>query len=172
MADAVVLAKLPDRGLLNLRLPTGAPATPSLAQAAGLALPETPCSYTAGTNAAAYWLAPGEWLVAVTAGVENELEDRLRDALDGAGAVVDVSAGYLRYNLRGPAAALLLMKASPYDFDRRTFGPGRCVQTVFAKTTALVARGEDESFDLAIRRSYTDYFERWTTDAVSGYSGP
>ena len=88
--------------------------------------------------------------------------------LDGAGAVVDVSAGYVRYNLHGPAAAELLMKACPYDFDRRNFGPGRCVQTVFAKTTAMVAAGEDASFDLAIRRSYADYFERWTADAVAG----
>lgn len=171
MAEGVALAKLPVRGLLNLRLPTGAPATPAVAQVVGLALPETPCTWAAGADVAAYWLAPGEWLVAVNAGAEAELESRLRRALDGTGAVVDVSAGYVRYNLRGSAAAELLMKACPYDFDRRTFGPGRCVQTVFAKATALIAGGEDASFDLAIRRSYADYFERWTADAASAYGG-
>lgn len=171
MAEGVVLAKLPVCGLLNLRLPTGAAATPGVAQVIGLALPETPCTYTAGADVTAYWLAPGEWLVAATAGAEDELEGRLRSALDGAGAVVDVSAGYVRYNLRGWAATEVLMKASPYDFDRRTFGPGRCVQTVFAKTTALVACDGDSSFDLAIRRSYADYFERWTADAASAYGG-
>lgn len=172
MPDGVVLMKLPACGLLNLRLPTGATETTGVGQVIGLALPETPCTYAAGAGVVVYWLAPGEWLVAVNAGTEDELEARLRRALDGAGAVVDVSAGYVRYKLRGPAAAELLMKACPYDFDRRTFGPGRCVQTAFAKTTALVAGGEDESFDLAIRRSYADYFERWTADAVSEYSGP
>ena len=60
------------------------------------------------------------------------------------------------------------MKASPYDFDGREFGPGRCVQTVFAKTTALIACRENSSFDLTIRRSYAGYFERWTADA-SGF---
>lgn len=170
MAEGVVLAKLPACGLVNVRLSTGA-ATPAVVRAIGLTLPETPCSYTAGPDAAAYWLAPGEWLVAVTAGAEDQLEDRVRSALCGVGAVVDVSAGYVRYNLGGPAAADLLMKASPYDFDRRTFGPGRCVQTVFAKTTALVAGGEDASFELVIQRSYADYFERWTADAASAYGG-
>ena len=166
MAEGVVLARLPACGLLNLRLSTGATAAPGLAQVIGLALPELPCTYASVADVAAYWLAPDEWLVAVAADAKDETEERLR-ALDGAGAVVDVSAGYVRYNLRGPTAAELLMKASPYDFDRRTFGPGRCVQTVFAKTTALVARCTDASFDLAIRRSYVDYFERWTADAWS-----
>ena len=170
MAEGVVLAKLPACGLVNVRLSTDA-APPAVVRAIGLPLPETPCTYTARAGVAAYWVAPGEWLVAVIAGAEVELEDRLRSALGGAGAVVDVSAGYERYNLRGRVAAELLMKASPYDFDRRTFGPGRCVQTVFAKTTALVACGEDASFDLAIRRSYADYFERWTSDATAAYGG-
>lgn len=166
MADGVVLARLPDCGLLNLRLPPGAQPTSAVADAVGLALPKAPCTYAAGADVAAYWLAPNEWLVAVAAGAEGELENRLRSALRG-GAVVDVSAAYVCYSLRGSAAGELLMKACPYDFDRRAFGPGRCVQTVFAKTTALVARGEDASFDLAVRRSYADYFERWTADALA-----
>lgn len=170
MADGAVLVRLPACGMLNLRLQTDATAMPEVARVLGIALPETPCTYAAAVTVSAYWLAPGEWLLAVGAGAEHELEDRLRSALGGAGAVVDVSAGYVRYNLRGPAATELLMKACPYDFDRRVFGPGRCVQTVFAKTTALVAAGEDGSFDLAVRRSYADYFERWTADAVAGPS--
>lgn len=170
MADGAVLARMPACGMLNLRLPIDTTAMPGVARVLGIALPETPCTYAAATEAAAYWLAPGEWLLAVAAGAEDELEDRLRSALDGAGAVVDVSAGYVRFNLRGPTVAELLMKACPYDFDPRMFGPGRCVQTVFAKTTALVAAGEDGSFDLAVRRSYADYVERWTADAVAGPS--
>ena len=165
MADGAILAKLPACGLLNLRLRTSATAAPAVAHVMGLALPQTPCTYTTRADLAVYWLGPDEWLVTVTAGAEGELESRLRSALDGAGAVVDVSSGYIRYNLYGPAAAEVLMKASPYDFDGREFGPGRCVQTVFAKTTALVACRENSSFDLTIRRSYAGYFERWTADA-------
>ena len=171
MADVAVLAKLPQCGLINLRVPTGATAKPTVEHVVGLALPETPCTYAAGSDVAAYWLGPGEWLVAVAAGVAGDVENSLRRALDGAGAVVDVSAGYVRYHLRGRGATELLMKACPYDFDRRVFGPGRCVQTVFAKTTALIAGCEDASFDVAIRRSYAGYFERWTTDALSMAGG-
>ena len=168
MADGTVLAKLPPCGLLNLRLPTDATAAPAVAHVIDLALPRVPCTFAVRADLAAYWLGPDEWLVTVTAGANDELEGRLRVALGGAGAVVDVSSGYIRYNLHGPAAAETLMKASPYDFDGREFGPGRCVQTVFAKITALVACRESSSFDLTIRRSYAGYFERWTADA-SGY---
>lgn len=165
MADGAVLAKLPACGLFNLRLRTSATAAPAVAHVMGLALPQTPCTFAAHADRAAYWLGPNEWLVTVAAGAGGELEGRLRSALDGAGAVVDVSSGYIRYNLGGPAAGEVLMKASPYDFDEREFGPGRCVQTVFAKTTALIACRENSSFDLTIRRSYAGYFERWTADA-------
>ena len=168
MADDAVLAKLPPCGLLNLRLPTDATSAPAVAHVIDLALPRMPCTFAVGADLAAYWLGPDEWLVTVTAGAKDELESRLRGALDGSGAVVDVSSGYVRYNLHGQAAAEVLMKASPYDFDGPSFGPGRCVQTVLAKTTALVACRQDSSFDLAIRRSYAGYFERWTADA-SGY---
>ena len=170
MADGTVLTKLPACGLFNLRVRTR---TPALARVFGLALPETPCTYAAGNDVAAYWLGPGEWLLAMDAGGNADFEGSLRSELGHAGAVVDVSAGYVRYNLGGPMAAELLMKACPYDFDGLSFGPGRCVQTVFARTTALVACREDSSFDLAIRRSYAGYFERWTadasTDAASAY---
>lgn len=162
MADGMVLTKLPACGLFNLRVRTR---TSALAHVVDLALPETPCTYAAGNDVAAYWLGPGEWLLAMDAGGNADFEGRLRNALGDTGAVVDVSAGYVRYNLGGPQAAELLMKACPYDFDGPSFGPGRCVQTVFARTTALVACREDSSFDLAIRRSYAGYFERWTADA-------
>ncbi len=162
MADGMVLTKLPACGLFNLRVRTR---TPALARVIGLALPETPCTCAAGNDVAAYWLGPGEWLLAMDVGAVAGFEGRLLGALGGTGAVVDVSAGYVRYNLGGPMAAELLMKACPYDFDGPSFGPGRCVQTVFARTTALVAGREDSSFDLAIRRSYAGYFERWTADA-------
>lgn len=165
MADGAVLAKLPACGLFNLRLRTSATAAPAVAHVMGLALPQTPCTYTTRADLAVYWLGPDEWLVTVAAGAQAQLEGRLRSALDGVGAVVDVSSGYIRYNLYGPAAVEVLMKASPYDFDEREFGPGRCVQTAFAKTTALIACRENSSFDLTIRRSYAGYFERWTADA-------
>lgn len=41
----------------------------------------------------------------------------------------------------------------------------RCVQTNFAKATALVSSNADGSFDLTIRRSFADYIAQWLLDA-------
>ena len=158
MAKDDVLEVLPPCGLLDLRGP---------ADAIGLAVPVAPCTYAVLGERTAYWLGPDEWLLRVPAGDEGEVERGLREALAGRGAVVDVSGGYRGYALDGPFAQDVLMKASPYDFDPRAFASGRCVQTVFAKTTALVASREDGSFELLVRRSYADYFERWVEDAMA-----
>ena len=156
MADGGVFQRLAPCGLLNLRGP---------ARAAGLELPVAPCTYAMLEDLTAYWLGPDEWLLRTPMGDEEELGRHLREALDGRGAVVDVSGGYHRYSLSGPLALEVLMLASPYDFDPRRFKPGRCVQTVYAKTNALIAGLEEGAFELLVRRSYADYVERWTTDA-------
>ena len=169
MREGVLLREAPVRGLLDVRGPVGAGLQDAAASELGLDLPLTPCRYARAGERAIYWLGPDEWLLAVRAGTEADVEDRLRKAITGQHSVVDVSGGHLFYNLSGPAAGCVLMKASPYDFDDRDFGPGRCVQTVFAKTTALIAGNDDHSFDVVIRRSYVDYLMRWLEDAAAEY---
>ena len=161
MAESAVLHRLPTCGLLNLR-----GADVDCSRVVGVALPRAPCTFTVHGDAAAYWLGPDEWLLAVPGGARVELEGILT-GVTGVGAVVDVSSGYVRYDLSGPRAVQVLMKASPYDFDQRVFALGRCAQTVFAKTTALIARRGSESFRLLVRRSYADYVEQWIADAAS-----
>ena len=114
-------------------------------------------------------LSPDEWLLIVASGREAELERQLRQTLPGHISVVDISGGQTRLNLSGEGVATLLKKSSHYDFHSSNFGPGRCVQTTFAKATALVCRREDGSIDLVMRRSFADYLARWLLDAAAEF---
>lgn len=131
----------------------------------GVALPTQPGTWAHNGAARVYWLGPNEWLLMVDGGREASLEEQLRRQLAGHISIVDVSGGQTLLNMSGTGAAVVLMKSSPYDFHASNFVPGRCVQTTFAKATALVAACDDGSFDLVIRRSFADYLARWILDA-------
>ena len=169
-APGVELRSLGAQGCLNLQGNCGDPAFRSAAgAAAGVDLPERPCTWQHSGDIRCYWLGPDEWLLVVPLGGQAELERRLREALSGSFSVTDLSGGLVHCNLAGAHAGEVLQKSSPYDFHPRNFPPGRCVQTVFAKAGALVAARADGSFDLAVRRSYADYLSRWIADAAAEY---
>ena len=132
-------------------------------------LPIEPGYWSAAADANVYWLGPDEWLVLVAAGTETDVQHKLRQTLHGHFSIVDVSGGQTLLNLRGDAIDLVLKKSSTYDFHPLNFGQGRCVQTTFAKATALIARKKDGSFDLVIRRSFADYLCRWIANAAAEY---
>ena len=159
----------PGRTFLNVR---GDPADPifrdAVAQAVGVEIPVTPCTWNRTDRSISYWLGPDEWLLAGTA-MAPDVEERLRDLLDRRFSVVDVTGAQIQMELSGAAAGKVLQKSSPYDFHPRNFPPSRCIQTVFAKATALVAAKESGAFDIVVRRSYADYVERWIADAADEY---
>ncbi len=82
---------------------------------------------------------------------------------------MDLSGGQTLVQLSGEAVQMVLKKSSGYDFSVDHFPVGRCVQTTFAKATALVSRTGDDAFDLVIRRSFSDYLFRWIMDAADEY---
>lgn len=133
----------------------------------GVALPTVSGTYQYNSDTVVYWLGPDEWLV-TSATDAIDLESSLRLKIRGHIAVVDVSGGQTLVNLRGHGVPVLLKKASGYDFSSWSGalpGAGRCVQTTFAKATAIVANRADGSFDLIIRRSFSDYIAQWLLDA-------
>ena len=157
-------------GHLNLRGdPNNEAFVDTVMQVLGVPLPLVPGTCTVGGETSLYWLAPNEWLVIVGADTELEIEARLRQTLRGHYAIVDVSGGQTLVRLSGEAVAMVLKKSSVYDFHPDHFPVGRCVQTTFAKATALVSKTADNSFDLVIRRSFADYLFRWIVDAASEY---
>ena len=162
--------EIPGRGCLSLRGDADDPTfLDAVWTAASVSLPTEPRRWNTGLESIAYWLGPDEWLLVVPDGEQPRVERQLRDAARGPHSIVDVSRGLIHVNLRGTDAGKVLQKSSPYDFHPRNFPPGRCVQTVFAQATALVAAAEDGSFDLVFRRSYADYLARWIADAAEEY---
>ena len=158
------------KGHLNLRgNPDEDTFRSGVAEELGLELPLVAGTCTGNGNTSIYWLGPTEWLVTVEGGTEAGVEARLRQTLNGHFAVVDVSGGQTLVRLSGEAVDMVLKKSSGYDFHPSQFTQGRCVQTTFAKASALVSKTADNSFDLVIRRSFSDYLFRWIVDAASEY---
>jgi sarcosine oxidase, subunit gamma len=131
----------------------------------GIELPVEPCTFNNRNEAALFWLGPSEWLALVMGGTEESTEAELRQVLRGHCSIADVSGGLTLFNLGGKDADEILQKSCTYGFHPRNFQAGRCVQTPFAKTTALVSRACDGSFDVVIRRSFADYLAKWILDA-------
>lgn len=136
-------------------------------RALGLALPVAPCTLHGddARGVSVQWSSPDEWLIIVPAGEEYANELRLREALDGHFAVVNVSGGQTLLTLTGPAVRDVLMKSTPYDVHPRNFPVGKAVATVFGKAAAVIRRPAEDRWELVIRRSFADYLFAWLLDA-------
>lgn len=133
-------------------------------QALGLALPGQ-LSSSVTESMALLWLSPDEWLLLCDLDQTFAIETRLRDALTGHFALINVSGGQTQIRLSGSAAADVLKKSIPYDVSDRHFPVGKVVNTALAKTQATVRRINDSDWELTVRRSFADYAWRWLTDA-------
>jgi sarcosine oxidase subunit gamma len=166
----VVIVEQAHMGHLNLRgNPQNEMFRQGIADVLGLQLPIEPGCCAGNGQHSLYWLGPTEWLAIVPGGTEATVEAKLRETLTGHFAVTDVSGGQTILNLSGKAVNEVLKKSSVYDFHPSQFTQGRCVQTTFAKASALIHKNADDSFDLVIRRSFSDYLFHWIIDAASEY---
>lgn len=168
--EGIVIQQAALQGHLNLRgNPENELFVKGVESVFGLKLPTVPGHYESNGQSRIYWLGPTEWLVIVPGGSEAEMEARLRDNLQGHFAVVDVSGGQTLINISGEGVDIVLKKSCGYDFHPSRFAAGHCVQTTFAKATALVNKKSDGSFDLVIRRSFADYLALWLLDAAKEF---
>ena len=115
-------------------------------------------------------MRPNEWLATAAAGAEEALEADLRAVLVERFAVTDVSGAWRSFSLAGHGAVNVLRQSGPCDFHPRAFPPGRCVQTTFAKATALVACHGEDDFEVMVRTSYGDYVARWLDAAAREFA--
>ncbi|TXH39652.1 MAG: sarcosine oxidase subunit gamma family protein [Burkholderiaceae bacterium] len=115
------------------------------------------------------WMSPDEWLVVVPQGEDHATEQRLRQALTGHYAVMQVSGAQTMLELSGPNALDVLKKSAGYDFHPRNFPVGKGISTTLAKSTAVVRRVGEAQWELIIRRSFADYLYRWLLDASEEY---
>lgn len=165
------LKELPPRAQVNLRgSVTDSAFTDAVKAATGIALPDTPNKVAAGTDVKALWLSPDEWLL-VGEGEAATLVQKLEDALSGQHvAVNDVSANRTIFELSGPHSHPALMKSSEFDFHPRVFAPGDCVQTLIAKSQAIVEQTGEIAFHIYVRSSFSRYVGAWLAEALAEYS--
>jgi sarcosine oxidase, subunit gamma len=164
------IRELPFVSQINLRAdPKDAGLMQRLAASLSFALPAVPNTVASREERRALWLGPDEWLVVGPDGQQKALEQALRSGLNGAfGSIVDVSANRTLLEIRGPKARELLAHGVPIDLDTRSFGPGRCAQTLLAKAQVIIERiSEDPTFHLYVRSSFTSYVADWLLDAAA-----
>ena len=138
-------------------------------KAIGLELPVA-LTVVANGDMSLQWLGPDEWLLIVPGGQEVPVENALRDALAGQHIqVVNVSGGQTLLELNGPNVRDVLMKSTSYDVHPNNFPVGKAVGTVFAKSQLVIRRTGEETWELLIRRSFSDYWWLWLQDASAEY---
>ena len=115
----------------------------------GISLPLEPGRYNSAAGKdgmiehSLYWLGPDEWLL-ISQQSAKQLENKLRGTLNGHVSITDVTGGQTLLNLSGDDGAIqtVLKKSSVYNFDAWESASdldGRCAQTTFGKTSALVS---------------------------------
>jgi len=169
--DRVQLSEVPFLSMVNLRVDPDGPAAARVASVLGAGLPTSPNTVTTAGAYAVLWLGPDEWLVVgPDTGVPgaSALVSALREALDGErGSAVDVSANRTTVEVNGPRARDVLENGCPLDLHPRVFYPGRCAQTVLARTQVVLWQtGPQPSYRLLVRGSFADYLATWLADAA------
>jgi sarcosine oxidase subunit gamma len=137
--------------------------------AIGLSLPGA-LQLVSDAQTSLQWLGPDEWLLIVPSGAEFAAEQSLREALAGHHLqVVNVSGGQTLLELRGSKVRELLMKSTSYDVHPNNFPVGKAVGTVFAKSQLVIRHIGEDTWELLVRRSFSDYIWMWLQDASREY---
>jgi sarcosine oxidase, subunit gamma len=127
------------------------------ATAATLGFPTEPNTVATLDDRDALWLGPDEWLVVAGAGTADAIGAGLEASLVGVHhSVVDVSANRTMIELAGPSRHDLLSSACPIDLHPRSWGDGRCAQSVFGAAQILLHEREGATRVFA-RPSFAGY---------------
>ncbi len=167
------LAEAPFLAQFNLR---GDPASRDFVEAAsgalGLALPTRVGAVARGAELSVLTLGPDEWLVVRPAEANGEAIIRLRTALGRLHAsLIDVSCNRTALSLGGPRARDVLAKGVTLDLHPCAFGPGRCAQTLMARTPILLEQtGEAPDYRLFVRASYARHLAAWLIEAAREFA--
>lgn len=167
---AIRLAEIPFLTHLNVRADPAGPAAERIGTALAVPLPMEPGAVTEGRGLTVLWLGPDEWLVVGPDGAARELRERIRDAAAGEHvSVVDVSAQRTTLVVAGERARDMLAHGCALDLHPREFGPGRCAQTLLARTGVVLVTRED-GFWVLVRSSFAAYAAEWLLDAAVEYT--
>lgn len=131
----------------------------AIAQAAGLALPETPGGGAAAGVRTGFNIGPRKFLLVDEA---TGLAETLAASLPvDVGAVTDLSHGRTAIRVEGPKAEWVLSKFFALDFSAAAFPPRAGRATAHHDILAAIQRTGDHRFDLYVFRSFARSF--WKT---------
>lgn len=144
-AAGVTFAEIRIARAWNLRGDPGRATFAAEAQALfGLPVPLRPGASASSAAGAMLWLGPRSWLWVAATDAPVPDFDGARRALNAlGGALFDLSASYVAWAIRGEAAARVLNRGCPLDFDSRVFAPGHCAQSVFGHINAMFYRPDE-----------------------------
>lgn len=127
-------------------------------------LPDTPLAVHAGNGRMLLATGPGHWLLSAPIGAETALIAALRpDAAPAEISIVAVSDMYAFLAVTGPGARDVMAVATPLDLDPVAgLRAGQAAWTEAFGAKALI-RPVSEGFEIAIERSYADWFEACLT---------
>ena len=130
-------------------------ADPSTAARCGF--PAEPNTVASGPDRDILWLGPDEWLVVGLGGSAEALAAELETTLGGVHhSVVDVSANRTVIELASQSRHEILSSACPIDLHSRSWGDGRCAQTVFGAAQILLQELEGTT-RVFVRPSFASY---------------
>ncbi|GGI76375.1 sarcosine oxidase subunit gamma [Saccharopolyspora subtropica] len=171
--ERVRLTEEPFLTQVDLRVHPGSPAVARIEHALNLALPHhEPNRVSGDETAAALWLGPDEWLLVAPDGHAERVVSAVRGALaDSLGSTVDVSANRTTLRLSGPMAREVLEKVCSLDLHPRSFGPGRCAQTLVGRTQAILWQlSAEPAYRLLVRCSFANYLADLLLDAMGEFT--
>ena len=134
-----------------------------------IALPRLPNTTARNSALTAFWLGPRSWLLVADTPVSPLIgfTDK-RDALYRAGgALFDLSASRVSFQIAGEHAISVLHTGCPLDLHPRVFRAGDCAQSVVGRINALFYKPDRTStFIVMIARSFArDALEGWRQTA-------
>jgi sarcosine oxidase subunit gamma len=141
---------------VNVRADAGA--------ARALDLPAEPNTSRVDGGRHSLWLGPDEWLVVEPDGdpvaIARDLEAR---AGDGWVTTVDLSSNRVAFT----TTREVLAYGCSLDLHPRSFGPGRCAQTLLARAPVILEALSDGTLRVLARASFAGYVRAWLDDAAS-----
>ena len=165
-ADAGVrIAESPLTSQVLLRVTRGSAAEPLVTAALGTELPASTGGVTYAGSDAVLALGPDEFLVLAGPGHSEELESRLRSALDDEpGAVTDVSASRTLLRISGRNARRVLAHGLAIDLGR--LPEGFSAQTLLAQCAVVVFSDgdpwtDDDLLKVLVRSSFAAHLAHW-----------
>jgi sarcosine oxidase subunit gamma len=169
LPDTVALLAEPFHAMVDVRC-SGAAAERTAAQV-GRPLPVRGWAEGGadGAGSTAIWLGPDEWLVTSPFVSPADLEAALREALDGEGAAVDVSAQRTTIRLRGAHARDVLETGCAIDLHPRAFPAGSAAVTTLGQAGIVLLALDDDGTDyrILVRSSFAGYLAEWLIDAAT-----